>query len=392
MENDPAYIEKFLEMPAMPAPDGITPNYANPSNRNDLAMAVLTLCLVISTVCVALRAYARIYLFHKFQAEEILILSAYGVFIGQMYAGYALLLQPGYFVHQYDLKMKDMVNPTFNILLMGCFYQTVLPIAKSAILVEWCRILAPPGNRFKSLFWWGCVTVITVQVTFGIACVVLLCMQCQPHEAIWKLWMPRDKCFVLVNLQLASGAVQLFSDVAMLLLPQKPIWSLQLDWKRKLGLSVVFGFGIFACVSAAMRLSVTVKFGYSPDQMYALGPLVFWVDAESTCAFFIMCVPCLPKILKEKGIIDNFKRCFGMRVTQKGTYGSDPMSGKYGYGSKYSTTDSYRKLYGDSGVPLDNLETESTERLRYPEDVNGKIMRTRQVTVQVSGDQASHAL
>ena len=118
--------------------------------------------------------------------------------------------------------------------------------------------------------------------------------------------------------------------------------------------------------------------------MYALGPLVFWVDAESTCAFFILCMPCLPKILREKGIIRNLKQCFGMRVTEPGTYGSDLKPGRYGYGSKYSADDSYRMLGEDRGVPLKNLGTESTEHLRHPDNVDGKIMRTRHITVQVS--------
>ena len=119
--------------------------------------------------------------------------------------------------------------------------------------------------------------------------------------------------------------------------------------------------------------------------MYALGPLVFWVDAESTCAFFILCMPCLPKILREKGIIRNLKQCLGMRVTQPGgSYGSDLKPGKYVYGSgRHSADDSYR-IWNDRGVPLENMGTESTEHLRQPDNVDGKIMRTRHITVQVS--------
>ncbi|KAI1384386.1 uncharacterized protein F4822DRAFT_432933 [Hypoxylon trugodes] len=385
---DAATLEAFLDTPAMPAPEGVTPVFDNPPNQNSLGITVLTVCLVISTVCVCLRAYARVYLLRKVQVEEILIFSAYAVFIAQMYAGYALIAQPGYFVHQYNLKMRDMVQPTFTILLMGCFYQTVLPLLKTAILLEWCRLLTPPGNRWKSFFWLGCVGVIFIQVSFGIACVILLNMQCTPHVSIWEFWRPERKCFDLISLQLASGSIQLFSDVAMLLLPQKTIWTLQLSWQKRLGVSVVFGLGVFACVSAAVRLSVTVTFGYNPDQMYALGPLVFWVDAESTCAFFIVCMPCLPKILREQGIIHRIKKVLGMKLTQQGlSYGGDSKAAKYGYGSKYSTGDSYRKLDEErGGVPLGDMKTESTERLRRPEDAEGKIVKTTQVTVQVTAD------
>lgn len=127
---------------------------------------------------------------------------------------------------------------------MGCFYQTVLPLLKTAILIEWCRILTPAGNKFKSPFFLGCVLVIFMQVSFGIACIILLNMQCTPHRSIWEFWLPDRKCFDLVKLQLASGSIQLFSDVVMLLLPQKTIWGLKMSWQKRLGVSVVFGLGI----------------------------------------------------------------------------------------------------------------------------------------------------
>lgn len=131
-----------------------------------------------------------------------------------------------------------------TVLLIGSFYQTVLPLLKTAILLEWLRILAPQGNRLKSPFWWGCVSIIVLQCVWGVVCVILLNVQCTPHEAIWKVYMPRDLCYNLVPVQLTSGAVQLFSDVVMLALPQKTIWTLNLSWQKKLGVSVVFGLGI----------------------------------------------------------------------------------------------------------------------------------------------------
>lgn len=127
---------------------------------------------------------------------------------------------------------------------MGCFYQLVLPLLKTAILMEWIRLLVPPGNRIKSFFWWGCVTIITVQIGFGIACLAALNMQCTPHESIWKFWLSDRKCWDLVRLQLASGSIQLISDVCMLLLPQKTIWTLRLSWQKRLGVSVVFSLGV----------------------------------------------------------------------------------------------------------------------------------------------------
>ncbi|KPM43161.1 hypothetical protein AK830_g3392 [Neonectria ditissima] len=401
MASDAAALAELLDTPAMEPPKGVTADFDNPPNQNGLAIAIITLTMVIATICLVLRLYARVYLLRKVQIEEVLIVSAYAVYWGQTYCSYALLETPGYFVHQWNLKFGQLVSTSYNVLLIGSFYQTVLPLLKTAILIEWCRIFTPT-NRLKSPFWWGCASIITLQITWGVACVILLNVQCSPHESIWKFYLPRT-CFNLVPVQLASGSVQLFSDVVMMILPQKTIWGLNLSWKKKLGVSVVFGLGIIACISAGFRLGVTVSYGYDADQMYQLGPVVFWVMAETTCGFFIVCMPTLPKIFKDTGVMRKIRQRMGLKVSTGAASGpSNSDFNKYAYGSKYgtgvsalsrtgTTADAYHKITEDGGVPLRNLKTESTEQLRHAEDTKSKIVRTTHVTVHVTEDGASQS-
>lgn len=46
--------------------------------------------------------------------------------------------------------------------------------------------------------------------------------------------------------------------------------------------------------------------------MFALGPLVFWATAEMACGFFIVCVPCIPKILQQTGALGTIRKALGM--------------------------------------------------------------------------------
>lgn len=59
-----------LSAPAMAAPDGIIPNFANPSNNSTLGCAALTLMMIVSTFCVVLRAYCKIHLAKRLQIED----------------------------------------------------------------------------------------------------------------------------------------------------------------------------------------------------------------------------------------------------------------------------------------------------------------------------------
>lgn len=69
-DYDDATLQALFDTPAMTAPDGVTANFDDPPNQNGLAIAVLTLCLVISSICVMLRFYARVWLLRRVQAEE----------------------------------------------------------------------------------------------------------------------------------------------------------------------------------------------------------------------------------------------------------------------------------------------------------------------------------
>lgn len=59
-----------LSMPAMAAPEGVSPNFEHPEDQNELAWITLTLMMVVSTLCVILRVYGRVYLPKKIVIED----------------------------------------------------------------------------------------------------------------------------------------------------------------------------------------------------------------------------------------------------------------------------------------------------------------------------------
>lgn len=85
--------------------------------------------------------------------------------------------------------------------------------------------------------------VIAFQCIWGLLCIILLNMQCRPHEAIWKFYLP-SKCYDLPKVMLTSASCQVITDIVMVFLPQKMIWGLHLNWQKKLGVSIIFGVGV----------------------------------------------------------------------------------------------------------------------------------------------------
>ncbi|KAF2997010.1 hypothetical protein E8E14_004206 [Neopestalotiopsis sp. 37M] len=232
-----------LSGPALAAPAGVIPNFEDPPNRNGLAIASFIAMLVIATVCLVLRCYGKFFVAKKMNIEDGLLLAAYGNYWGCTYASFKLIGEPGYFVHNWDLTLGATMEPYYYIFLFGVFYSMVLAMLKIAILVEWCRVFVLRGTERSNYFWWCSMTVIAVQAAFGFAAIFLLNFQCIPHEAIWDFTITDKACLPLNALQLTSATIHLVSDVAIFLLPQKIIWTLNMSLRKRLGVAVVFSLG-----------------------------------------------------------------------------------------------------------------------------------------------------
>ena len=50
-------------------------------------------------------------------------------------------------------------------------------------------------------------------------------------------------CLSAGNILIAFGWFNIFSDLALLVLPMPLIWNLQLPWKKKIGVAVIFVTG-----------------------------------------------------------------------------------------------------------------------------------------------------
>lgn len=62
--------EALLNGAALAPPAGITSNFDNPPNNNGLAHGVIAACVAVATICILIRAYARLVLFKGVKLED----------------------------------------------------------------------------------------------------------------------------------------------------------------------------------------------------------------------------------------------------------------------------------------------------------------------------------
>jgi hypothetical protein len=104
---------------------------------------------------------------------------------------------------------------------------------------------------------------ISINVCFGIAAVITLLpllfttFACKPIAASWSIVQyvsPDRKCLDQAAILLALSIIHVVFDFALLLIPIRLIWKVQLPLRARVSLIIMFCFGSLACVFAIMRL------------------------------------------------------------------------------------------------------------------------------------------
>jgi len=125
-------------------------------------------------------------------------------------------------------------------------------LLKVIILLDWLALFSPAAlghqGRRRSAVFWVCHVLIWVIIVSYIIGTLLYIFQCTPIE---KAWMgplvsgPGARCPIDVLMHLiVSGVLNAVTDAAILILPLRMIWRLNVSRRKKVGMSVVFGVGV----------------------------------------------------------------------------------------------------------------------------------------------------
>lgn len=91
--------------------------------------------------------------------------------------------------------------------------------------------------------YWACHALLWGNLAFYIAVLFTVIFECHPISEVWNL-LYGDHCINRNTVLIASGAVNIFSDLLNLLLPIWATWHLQMAPKRKAGVIAIFATGL----------------------------------------------------------------------------------------------------------------------------------------------------
>ncbi|RYO95043.1 hypothetical protein DL766_007550 [Monosporascus sp. MC13-8B] len=289
----PSRLQDVLDGPALPPPEGVVPDFDNPPNRSAMALGALFTCLILATVFLAIRIYARFFVVKSTHLGDYLVIPAYVFFVLVATGSLRRILGgPGIFVHQWNIRAGDMTAYLYVCFIGTSFYGSGMLLMKWAILWEWIRVFVPRHSR--NGFYWACQAVIAINMVFYLTAIILTNLACRPYRRNWDKTVP-GTCMDIRLINLTTAVINLVVDMVILALPQKVIWDLQMSGRKRAGISLIFAIGIVACVSAACRIQAATGWLRSDDMTYHFSSVALWASAELACGILVFSIPAVPK-------------------------------------------------------------------------------------------------
>ncbi|KAI1178066.1 hypothetical protein F4777DRAFT_539260 [Nemania sp. FL0916] len=285
-------VEIFDATPLLEAPHGVVPNYEHPHARNEITIAVTVIGLAFTTVIYTLRMYSRLVIIKNMRKEDYVGMAGFVTYVALCGVLGALVHTGGFLAHQWELLGARSIEIAKLIQAQTTLYNFCMMFTKVAILLEWSHLFVPYPDR--NVFWWTCHVLIWVNIALYSSVTVVQHTKCLPYNKNWYSFVP-GHCLNTKIVDTFVPTFNFFIDLIILIFPQKTIWKLQVSRERRLAISAIFSSGILSIAFAGARVSVSIRTLTEPDFLWLGSQSVLFGLAEMTFAFWVFCVPAIPK-------------------------------------------------------------------------------------------------
>ncbi|KAI0444954.1 hypothetical protein F4803DRAFT_509652 [Xylaria telfairii] len=317
-------MEELLDGAALDPPPGMTSDFAHPGGSHSLGYATVITGAVLSTIAVLMRLASR-YVIRKFHSEDVFLIIAFGIYVAYIQTIYDTSIFPGVQVHQWNVQLRTLKHWLYETHLASIYYGLSVLFLKLAILMDWLRIFLLPGQR--NVMFWSIHALMWSNAVYYISGTFLEIFRCSPRQKIWDPLFVGGTCPINIDANnFVSTIINLVSDLAILAIPQFVVWKLNMTRGKKLGISFIFGIGIFAIAAGIARLVDLLKILESSDAFYYITEVGLWGIGEMTAGFLIIGIPAFPRVAKSLPFSDSVVSLFHSLTRSKVSEGGDVRS------------------------------------------------------------------
>ncbi|KAL4794508.1 hypothetical protein BDV19DRAFT_379431 [Aspergillus venezuelensis] len=173
----------------------------------------------------------------------------------------------------------------------------IIPIKLS---ISWMLIRVAEGRKSYIYIQYAVIALFTIM---NFIALIFILTNCIPIEAAWEpeLLEQGGHCkpgYVLTNAYYACTAVNIVTDWVTAAMPVFLLWNVQLDRNSKIAVMGLMSLGVFASLSACVRLKYTVNLTNQDDFLFAVANVVIWGFAENAIGMIVGNIATLRPLFK----------------------------------------------------------------------------------------------
>ncbi|GAB1316449.1 hypothetical protein MFIFM68171_06659 [Madurella fahalii] len=217
--------------------------------RRDYVIASMSIGIILSTVTLVARLWARKSIINQLRIEDWLMVAgtilSYGTAICMLWG----VLVTGLHIPFSSLPLDKISGNLLMIWIIQKLQPPTLFCIKASMLIFHSHIFQSRGFRAAS---WA-VGIMTS--LWMIASILGTTFQCTPVSFFWDKKQPGGTCLIgaVHKIGLSSGVLSTVGDIVIYLMPILPLTKLRIDKKTKLGLIGLFTLGLFTVIASILR-------------------------------------------------------------------------------------------------------------------------------------------
>lgn len=178
------------------------------------------------------------------------------------------------------------------------FYKLTINLTKLSILFLYLRIFS---QRWFRLTCYACIILVA---GYAIASILVTIFQCTPVARVFDKKLP-GTCINITAFWYANAIYNILTDLVILASVPGVVWSLSLSTRQRMGLTMVFGLGIFVFATSILRTTTLDPASKALDTTFGTLKSTMWTTIEANTAVVCACLPMIrtpiqklfPKIL-----------------------------------------------------------------------------------------------
>ncbi|MCJ1439411.1 hypothetical protein MMC27_008805 [Xylographa pallens] len=265
-------------------------------NRSAALYGVGIGMFVATTVAVVSRIMCKKSLKSKLTSDDYMIMLALALIYGLCVE---LMLCPmfGGGKHALVVPLQDQVHILQIIWVFEANYALAITTIKTSILIFYRHMF--PSNATSFLWRMAWYFVLIWVLTWFVACGLVTVFQCTPVPFLWNQVTgdTSGSCIDEYSFLAANSALNIASDIMILMLPMPIVWHLHIQNSQKLAISSIFLLGGFVCIASVIRYTY-LKEVIPVDVTYTNVLPGIWSLIELSTGLICACLPAMRPVLR----------------------------------------------------------------------------------------------